>query len=165
MIANLEALKVILPTHRYLKKFMDTEVGVSPDFTLTTENLYGLFLYNLLGHAQWKNGIRTTYNDQIKIIIPPGYVTHNKHELTDSDIDYYNTFLYNQFNNEFINQMKLCDMFGLRHDKSIELFCARYKIELEVDITYEALKKRYQRYRQLHGEPRKKFIIDYKKYA
>lgn len=150
----------IIPTERYLKKFLNNKVKVEPDYTLSNKDKFGSFLYVCLNNYSYKVELNEKrFNDKIKINIPISYEKLGRQHLTAESIHLINNFLKNWFYEDFIAFMKIIDMFSLRMDKSIKAFCDIYGIDLDIDIQYETLKKKYYRYRQANGEPMHKYLV------
>ena len=99
-------------------------------------------------------------NDSIKITVPLDYEARGRKNLTSEGIHLINNFLKNWFYEDFITYMRMMDMFSLRHDKAIKTFCEIYNIDLDIDIQYETLKKKYYRWRQNNGQPMQKYLCE-----
>lgn len=150
-----------LPTERYLKLFLNKKVTVIPDYTLSNKDKFGSFIYCALQPNKYSVQLNDKkLNDQIKIIIPPSYEMLGKKELDATAIHLANNFLKNWFYEDFVCHMKCCDMFSLRMDKAIQQFCEMNGLDLDIDIQYETLKKKYYRWRENNGQPLHKYIVE-----
>lgn len=160
-ISSKTKLYAVLPTERYLKKFLATKTNIEPDYLLSNKDKFGSFVYVCLRNPEYKVELNEKrFNEKIKIIIPLSYEKNGKCELNNEAIHLINNFLKNWFYEDFIRYMTLTSMFNIRMDKSILSFCMNYDIEIDIDIQYETLKKQYYRWRQHHGEPVNKYILE-----
>lgn len=151
----------IIPTERYLKKFLINKVKIEPEYLLSNKDKFGSFVYACLIKDSYRVELNEKkFNDKIKVTIPVSYEKLGRQNLTAESIHLINNFLKNWFYEDFICFMKIIDMFSLRMDKSIQAFCNIYGIELDIDIQYETLKKKYYRWRQANGQPMHKYLIE-----
>lgn len=154
-------LYVILPTDRYLKKFLATKITLEPEYILSKLDRFGNHLYALLDKE--KVGVefsKIKYNSSIKISIPLAYEKLGKYEFKKDAIVSLNEFINYWFYESFFEHMDLCMMFSIPIDESIFMFCKMKEIEIDIDIQYETLRKRYQRYREKNGQPINKYITE-----
>lgn len=161
MIAQQVKIYSCLPTERYLKKFLSNKVEINPDYILSNKDKFGSFVYVCLQNSKYNVVLNDKrFNDHIKITIPLGYEKLQKKEFCEDGIHLTNQFIKLWFYEDFVNHMKLFDMFSLRMDKSIKTFCEINDLELDVDIQYDTLKKKYYRWREKKGQPLQKYIIE-----
>jgi len=154
-------LYLTLPTDRYLKKFIGTKINVEPEYVLSKSDKFGTHLFELLDKDKYEIEFsRTRYNDKIKIIIPSMYQNLGKYEFKKDAVASCNSYMKYWFYESFFEHMNLCCFFSLRMDKAIQSFCKMKNIELDIDIQYETLKKRYHRWREDNGQPLHKYLIE-----
>lgn len=158
---NLIKIYATLPTERYLKKFLENKVSVSPEYVVSNKDTFGSFVYVCLENGNYNVELnQKKLNDKIKLVIPIDYENRKKKDLTSENIHLINNFLKSWFYEDFFTYMLAFDTFSVPHDKSIYNFCNRYNIELDVDVNFETLKKAYYRYREKKGQPMHTYLIE-----
>lgn len=163
MMQNEKSIKIyaLLPTERYLKKFLNNKVKVVPEYTVSNKDKFGSFVYVCLDNGNYNVELNEKkLNDKIKLVIPVDYENRKKKDLTLENIHLINNFLKTWFYEDFFTYMLAFDTFSVPHDKSIANFCDRYKIELDIDVNFETLKKAYYRFREKNGQPMHKYLIE-----
>ena len=151
----------VLPTERYLKKFLNNKVPVDPDYTLSRKDKFGSYLFMCMQDSCYKVELNNKrFNEKIKIIVPVNYEKAGKLDLTEERIHFANQFLRLWFYEDFITIMSILDAFNMRMDRSIQFFCDIYKLDLDIDINYETLKKKYYRWRENKGQPLQKYLVE-----
>lgn len=154
-------LQTIFPTDRYIKKFIGSKVKLMPEYTFSKNDRFGNYLYDFLGP---QNPVvemtNEKYNDKIVIAIPRFYENCGKLDFKTGTVERVNSIIQDWFFESLYDHVNLCHTFGLRFDKSIESFCNMKGIEIDTDIQYETLRKRYQRYRDEYGNPTKKYALE-----
>lgn len=132
-----------------------------PHYTLSTKDKFGAYLFMAMQDKCYKIELTDKkLNEKVKIIVPEFYEKKGKLELTEERVHFVNQFLRSWFNEDFILCMQLLHSFSIRMDKSIEFFCKMNNLDLDVDINYETLKKKYYRWRDNMGQPMQKYIIE-----
>jgi len=154
-------IKSVLPTEKYLKKFVSSMVNINPEYVLSKKDRFGNFIFDYFGERNpIPELVKEKFNDKIVITIPRFYENTGIIDFKSSSIERINSTLQDWFYHSMYDYVNLTTTFGLRIDKSIESFCKTKNIEIDIDIQYETLRKRYQRYREEFGNPMSKYIIE-----
>lgn len=88
------------------------------------------------------------YNDTLKFQLPIDTFFRIDHELTRQQVYSINRYLENVFETDLHMLVAVAGVFGVEKKLAIERFVSRFDIQLEEDITYEALKQKEYRYRK-----------------
>lgn len=152
---------LVLQTEKYLKKFVGSKIKIDPQYVLSKSDMLGTYLYMALDKDKYNvEFTRTKYNADFKIIIPHFYRDLGKYEFRPDAVDSCNLFMKHWFYESFIEHMNLCSMFSIRMDKSIMSFARDKNIDIDIDIQYDTLKKKYYRWRENKGQPIHKYIME-----
>lgn len=142
-----------LPVKTYIKKYLVSNYG-DPILIDLKEDI-GFIILNILasrleskmcrGYLDlWEN----RYNDKITFRIPFHYFSITKKEVQPTTYVLLNRYFENKFEEEmyqFVNYQKLS---GTTTKKSIELFTGKFGIDIDIDISSDAMKKAEYRYRK-----------------
>lgn len=146
---------VTILTKPYLKKYLHTLYG-NP-IVFTTDNLFGVIIAAMLERPiefqRTKEALRCRvdhYTQSVEIHCPMAFLTKGRYGF---DINERHILTLNKFY-EAIFEEKLyqfCAMHSIGRVEikdSLEEFCRLHGIEIDEDITWEALKKKEYRYRK-----------------
>jgi hypothetical protein len=87
-------------------------------------------------------------------------VKNDKWEVAQvGNISYLNKHFEEKFEEELCRHCFLLNLFGIEIKEALEDFCKRQNIEIEEDITYEALKKKEYRERKKLEEKLSKAVL------
>lgn len=136
----------ILPSKTHIKKFITSTHGDPIKLDLKTD--IGFVILNTLASRLdgkmsrgnidlWQN----RYIDKIIFKIPFHYLSITKRELTPATFILLNRYFENQFEKELTRFIDKSLSAGSTIKKGIENFMDQYGIDLEHDISYEAVKK------------------------
>ncbi len=151
---------LVLPTEKYLKSFIGSRIKLDP-YCLSVKDKLGVFICQTLDKKKFDIELSPErYNDHIKIIIPDFYKNKGKYEFRKGAVEACNLFLRYWFYESFIDHMNLCSLFSIRMDKSIHSFCSINEVQVDIDIQYDTLKKKYYRWRENKGQPIHKYIME-----
>ncbi|MCK9402933.1 MAG: hypothetical protein M0Q26_06010 [Chitinophagaceae bacterium] len=156
---------VTLPTKAYLKKYLEAQYGHPLIFSINS--YFGQVLALVLAKNVYPD--RNTavvhkafdkYDNFIDIKMPAKWLKHYRY---GTDIDpkkavYINKLVENKFEDELVNYCTLLDMFDIKRKDSLLDFCTRYNFEIDVDITFDSIKKMEYRYRQKNKEKYKRIL-------
>jgi hypothetical protein len=87
-------------------------------------------------------------NSQLKFQLPMDMLYRVEDQLTEQQIYYINRYLENIFETDLCMIVSIASVFGIEKKIAIERFAAKFGIQLEEDVTYEALQKKEYRYRK-----------------
>lgn len=148
---------VIVPTKAFLRKFIYAEYGhpLKLDYLTTLGTLILCLLENedfSINMNNEKRDSRIQYmNDKIEFSASLNTMRYKGHSLSKDKIIAINRHI----ENEFIRELSFFCKTNLKNrawrpgiKEAIYSFCEKYSIEVEEDVTYEALKKAEFRYRE-----------------
>lgn len=143
----------ILPSKTYIKKYITALHGDPIIITLNTD--FGFVVLNTLASRieskAWRGCIdiwQNRYSDQVTFQIPFHYFSITKKEVSPFTIGLLNRYFENKFEEELYREITKYRSAGNTYKKSIELFLTQYKIDLEIDISYDAIIKAEYRNRK-----------------
>jgi len=150
-------MQLIIPVaiKPYIKKFIGKEYQVEP-FVLSTNNLYGIFLFNCLQKPSPKL-IRSiddvdsmpvsVYNDTLKVMISENYWNKYGCIISPQKQYHFNKFVAYQFNEEFYKYVK--NRIGSKGsiNKAIITFRDNYDIS-EDELSFKTIQRAFQRRNQ-----------------
>ncbi|MEJ7830818.1 MAG: hypothetical protein WKF91_21615 [Segetibacter sp.] len=147
--------ELTIPTKPYLKKYLQALYGEPLFFTIN--NHFGIciaaFLWRPIQfhHRKELLKIRTDkFEDKLTINLPMAFLTARQSGfyISDNHIITLNKLFENRFEEDL---WRFCMAMNLRKRETkdaIEDFCYVYKISIDDDITFEALKKKEWRFRK-----------------
>lgn len=158
---------VSIPTKTHIRKYVHSINGhtiVAGHDTLIGSVMMICLANKVTSHTtkEYREARIQSYPDKIQVVVPAHYVFNGHVGLTVSDdsIITINRFLENAFLQDLFRFCRAnINPMNRRHgyDRSIEEFSKMHGIELEEDVTFEALKKAEYRYRKrMVGENEKK---------
>lgn len=153
---KLASQTVMIPTKLYLQKYISAWYG-NP-FHLNNQTIFGTLIICLLDKANYSTGMSTTNRDlrishmntSFECIIPIVSTRYKNYELSDDKVIAINRVIETQFDQELMKwcaEKKQNRLWRPGIDKAINSFCDIYGIDLESDISFDALKQREYRYR------------------
>lgn len=163
MIIPASTYTIKIPTKIYLRKYLLVKNGIP--FPLNYNSTFGTLILCLLGKKSFDinmNDQKITnriagFNDHFIAISPISTMKNKGHSLTNDKIIAINRYLENEFAEEL---HKFCnDNIEKRNwrpgiNKAIYQFAEKYGIEVDIDISFDALKQAEYRYRKrIHGKP------------
>lgn len=169
---------VKVPTKAYLRKYIYARWG-QPGLPLKLDytTIYGTMILCLLDKESFTiamsdryKEVRTSYfKDHVEFVAPITSMHFRGHSLSQDKVIAINRFfedffvedLYRFCKHHIDPQPKQSRRPGI--DKAIYSFADMYGIDLEDDITFEALKKAEWRYRKKHQEKMLSFVPSLKK--
>lgn len=155
-----------IPTKPYLAKYLYARYGKPIIFT--TENDFGTTLLGFLTKKIYKlkeSKIEYRKFDQFTMKIDiylPSYWLRNykyKRDITRENIIYLNKHFEEVFEEKLCWHCYMFSLFDIEYKDAIEDFCKRFDIEIDEDITFEALKKKEYRARKHIEENVKKVAL------
>ena len=164
---NVRTFAVSIPTKTHIRKYVHSINGhtiVAGHDTLIGSVMMICLANKVTSHTtkEYREARIKTYPDRVQVIVPAHYV-FNRHvglTLSEDSIITINRFLENAFLQDLYRYCRTSiNPLNRRHgyDRSIEEFAGIHGIELEEDVTFEALKKAEYRYRKrLEGQDEKK---------
>jgi hypothetical protein len=158
---------VKVPTKAYLRKYVYARYGHPLKLNYTTT--IGTMILCLVSKEYFdinmntiKKDVRLSHmNDEIELVAPLGTMKYKGHSITPDKIIAINRYFENSFVEELYNYCR--DNIEKRAwrpgiNKAINSFCDQYGIEVEEDISFEALKKAESRYRKKIEENIQTFV-------
>lgn len=165
MIKPNRTYSVIVPTKAYLRKYIYAEYGqpLELNYLTTLGNLVLCMLGNELFSINMNNNDKDSriqyMNDTIEFMAPISTMRYKGHSLSKDRIIAINRFI----EDDFVAKMSLYVQKNLKsrtwrpgYKDAIYAFAEENGIEVEIDITFEALKKAESRYRIREEEKKKK---------
>lgn len=143
---------VPLPTKTYLKKYLTSiygEVRIPSDNTFS-DVLLAMMASNFhvkLGKLRLDEQLGR-YCDKLPIKFQPDLFYRLPNALSEHNIIRINRYFENKFKEDFCSAVERMTWMGLDRQTAIEHFAEAHSIELEVDVTFDALKKMEYRYRK-----------------
>jgi len=94
-------------------------------------------------HFQFKH-----HNAEIKFKVPTDFFFRIETCLTPQQVYNINRYLENIFESELFLAIIIGHWYNVQQHKAIQSFCDKYKIELDEEISMDAMKKSFQRYKK-----------------
>lgn len=149
----MQSYHLSVPTKAYIRKYFTVLYG--HPIQLTHANDFGdTILTKMISRPLCQVNKRVLnlsdrdYNDTLRFQLPADFFYRLETELTEQQVYNINRYLENCFKTDMLMVVCCAAFFGVEIRTSIEGFAKRYHIELEEDISYEALQKCYYRYRK-----------------
>lgn len=142
-----------LPVKTYIKKYLTTQYGDPIHVTLTND--IGFVILNTLASRLESKACRgyldlwqKRYNDKIIFRIPFHYFSITKKEISPLTFVLLNRYFENKFDEDLHQFVSLKRPQGITNKRSIEIFLDKFSIDLDIDISTDAMKKAEYRYRK-----------------
>jgi hypothetical protein len=144
-----------IPTKTYLRKYITSIYG--DPIVINTSHYFGLtiiaFLERKFFFRQKQTVVHQKFdvlNDQLTIKLPTWWMkqSHFGTDIPQQSIIYINKLFEERFEEDLSKFCAVYNAVGVEYKDAREEFCKLYNIELEEDITGEALKKKEYRYRE-----------------
>lgn len=149
---SLTAYSISVPCKAYIKKYFTSVYGSI--ITLNHQSDFGDTILTKMSTVPLSQVNKTIlnqfdrdFNDALKFQLPIDSFYRIEHNLTKQQIYSINRYLENVFETDLFMVVATAGVFGVEKKVAIERFTARFGIQLEDDITYEALKRKEYRYR------------------
>lgn len=149
---------LVIYTKPYLKKYLHSLYGNPLIFD--KDNLFGVtvaaFLDKPLDFHVTKEELRCRtdkYTEKMEVFLPRTILTKRRslgYDLTDQHTITLNKFFETRFTEDLARWCELGAIYKVEFKKNLEDFCYRHKIELEYDISFDAIKKKEYRFRDKH---------------
>jgi len=147
--------KLTIPTKPYLAKYLYTLYG--KPIVFTTTNYFGTTLLGYLTTRLYlQNQAHIThrkfdeFNTPLHVSLPFHWLKNYQYKtsIPKVNIIYLNKHFEEKFTRELYWYCHILALTGVEFKDALEQFCKRYNIEIEEDITFEALKKKEYRERK-----------------
>lgn len=151
--ANYFTLKIL--TKAYLKKYIHSLYGRTVIFS--TANQFGTIILALLDKPstirERKEKIKMKldeYNVELLIFCPIWFIKKNMYgfDISDNHMISLNKYIEQRFTEDLFKFCFILNKCGVSLEDAIEEFCKCHNIEIDDDITMDALKKKEYRYRK-----------------
>lgn len=152
-MSRIHYFTVRLPVKTYIRKYITSNYGDPLLLNLDTDIGF-LMLSTLTSRLEskmsrgyldlWKN----RFTDEITFRIPYHFFSITRKSVPPTTYILVNRFLESIFERDLSRYVSLHRAAGHETKKAIELFCENNRIDLEVDISYEAIKKQEYRSRK-----------------
>jgi hypothetical protein len=142
-------------TKPYLKKYIHSLYGRTVIFS--TSNQFGTIMMALLERpiniGVPKDKIKykiDQYTCELLIFCPIWFIVQNKYgfEISDNHMISLNKFIDQRFTEDLYKFCFILNKCGVSLEDAMEEFCKTHSIEIDEDITMDALKKKEYRYRK-----------------
>lgn len=155
---------VTIPCKRYIRKYFNHIYG--EEISLSHEDDFGDSILTKLStkpivrlSKQFMNIAFRDFNDQLKFKLPFDFFYRVEHTLNPQNIYNINRYLQNTFETDLFIIMNIGSAFGVERKISAEAFARKYKIEMDKDITLDAMLQ--SEYRTRTGKPLKNLFLVY----
>lgn len=157
---------VSIPTKAHIRKYVHSINGHT--IVAGHDTLIGSVMMICLANKvrsytskEYREARILSYPDKVQVVVPAHYVFngHAGLSVSDDSVISINRFLENAFLQDLYRYCRSnINPANRRHgyDRSIEEFCQMHGIEIEEDVTFEALKKAEYRYRKRMEEQNEK---------
>lgn len=167
MLKSTRTYTVSVPTKAYLRKFLYCEFGnpIKLDYNSSLGTLVLCLLDNesfSINTAEKNKESRIQYmNDRVQFTAPISTMYWKGHSLSRDKIIAINRYIENEFIRELSHYCKTnlkSRSWRPGYKDAIYSFCEKYDIEVEEDVTFEALKKAESRYRERKEKKSQSFL-------
>lgn len=151
--ANYFTLKIL--TKPYLKKYIHSLYGRTVIFS--SANQFGTIILALLDKPstvrERKEKIKMKldeYNVELLIFCPIWFIKKNMYgfDISDNHMISLNKYIEQRFTEDLFKFCYIMNKCGISLEEAMEEFCKCHNIEIDDDITMDALKKKEYRYRK-----------------
>lgn len=149
-----------LQTKPYLKKYLQARYG-SP-IIFSSNSVLGTILIGLLERPYKSHESKTkiqhrafdNYDCPLEIYLPKSWLNKYRygHTLSEHHIITFNKYFENQFEEDLAKECDRACRYRVELKKTLEEFCWHHHIEIDEDITMDALQKKCYRYRKKTGK-------------
>lgn len=142
-------------TKPYLAKYLQTLYGSPIVFEI--DNYFGTTLYAFLTkkvfylkETKIEHRKFDQFTTKLDVYLPSYWLRNAKYrtDLTRENIIYINKHFEERFEEDLIKHCHVLSLFGIEFQEAMEDFCKQFDIEIDEDITFEALKKKEYRERK-----------------
>ncbi len=150
-----------LPTKAYLKKYLQTLYGspthLGNPIYFSTRDYFGMSMFSALEnplrihHRPCITKVRFDSFDTIMEVKAPRWWLEKYqfgNSMAENQVITVNKLFETKFEEELYNFCSQLSFIGMETKDALLAFCDKYNIEMEEDITYEALKKKEYRFRK-----------------
>lgn len=135
---------VSVPCKRYIRKYYTHIYG--PQIPLSHDTDFGDTILTKISmkpiirmSRQFLNVAFNGYNEQITFRLPVSLFYYVETNLNHQNIYNINRFLQNTFESDFFHIVQIAAAFGVERRKAMEVFIKKHGIEIDNDITLDAL--------------------------
>ena len=150
-------IKLNIPVKTYVRKYIETKYP--GPMKLTLSNYLGYLIFACLEkqksnwHKQGAKHIHVRYNllnDKLVVLLPADHKTlyTNGYSIPAAKSLLINNLFEEKINEDLFLMCNTYQRVGYSRRQAIEDFCDTHGIELDIDISYAALKKAEYRYRE-----------------
>lgn len=146
---------ITLKTKPYLKKYLHALYGDPLIFTL--DNFFGMSVAGLLENPidpqRKKQDLRLRcdrFGTDLLLYCPLNFIRKSRYgtDICEKQTISINKLFEERFEEDVFRYCHTLKLVGVEIKDALEEFCRIYNIEIDVDITYEAIKKKEFRYRK-----------------
>lgn len=158
-------LPVTIPTKKFLKKYLQAHYGEHLIFNMDSD--MGYFLALLLEKKMYPEYDRQQiyrsidkYDTLVTILLPRKWIEKYRYGF---DVDpkksvFFNKMVFRTFQQELCRYCALLELASIEKKNALLDFAKSYNLEIDEDITFEALKKMEYRHRQKNSEKHKPYL-------
>jgi hypothetical protein len=144
-----------IPTKPYLKKYLQSLYG--DPLTFSRDDYFGSTLTGYLQRKFYSQNEKEltyrkfdTFSTTLTVHMPAWWLTesHFGTDIPEDNIIFLNKHFENLFEEKLVTFTMSLGMANVNVKTALELFCKMHNIEIDVDITYDALKQKHYRGRK-----------------
>lgn len=142
-----------LPVKKYIAKYLTTLYGETIPVKMETD--IGFVILNTLAsrmESQVTRGrvdlLLNRYDSTITFVIPFHYFYLTKKEVSPMTCMLLNRYFETKFENDLCSYVNAARLMGTKRKKAIEKFTAIYSIDIDIDISSDALRQSEYRHRK-----------------
>lgn len=159
MNPNHDYFPILIPTKRYIKKYLQSIYGKghAKEIVINTSHYFGMAILGFLDRTYYAREKKELVHQKFDVFdanltlkAPKWWLTQKKFgsDLTKQNIIYINKLFEERFEEDMSKFCALYHTVGVERKDALEEFCKLHDIEIDVDITMEAITKKEYRYRQ-----------------
>ena len=146
---------IAVPTKPYLKKYLQSLYGKPMIFD--RDNYFGTSLVGYLERKFFTRQSETIsyrhfdeFTAALIISMPSWWIirTHFATDIPTGNVIYINKHFEERFEEDLVKFCLVLQLGGVEVKQALETFCAMHEIELDVDMTFEAIKQKHYRARK-----------------
>jgi len=147
-------IPISIPVKPYIKKYIHAIYGqviVVSFKTFVGMNVYCLLQKKGSEKQRFKKDTQVRYNlltDKIRLLVPKDLLYRAGIDIPEDKSVILNNMFENQLSEHLHNFCEAYQVVGRERKEAIEHFCIKYDIEIDVDITFDALSKSEYRRRK-----------------
>lgn len=155
---------ISIPCKKYIRKYFNHIYGAEillshgDDFGDTVLTKISTRPYVRLS-KQFLNIAFKGYNDELKFTLPFDFFYRAQHSLNEQHIHNINRYLQSTFETDLFIIMNIGSAFGVERKTSAEVFARKYGIEIDKDLTLDAMLQ--SEYRTRTQKPLKNLFLVY----